>query len=402
MDRRLKVAAVVLWVVALVLVGVYFLERSRNDVSAAGTSSTDTTVVAVEDTPSTEASTTSTTVPPTTEPPTTESTTTSTTSTTEAPTLTVAAGGDVQADRMVGKYVDAHGGASAFAKVASYLRTADLAFINLEGPISDKGTKLVWKEYTFRSRLALADGLASAGIDVVSTANNHAADCGSAAVLDTIARLNKAGIKHAGSGADITDARTPAILNTPAGKVAVLAFTDKFASGFAAGADHPGVATIGDGSKVLAAIAAAKKKADYVIVSFHWGIEYTSQAASYQRSLAHKAIDAGADLIIGHHPHVIQGLEVYKNKLIAYSLGDFLFDHRPGITGEAFVLRVTLQKDGPPVARIIPVYLDNTYGIPAVVAGSKANTILSRLTSLSASFGTKLTRSGDVAWVGAP
>ena len=403
MDRRLKVAAVVLWAVALVLVGVYCLERSRNDVSAAGTSSTGATVAAVTATLSTEASTTSTTVPPTTEPPTTESTSTSTTtSTTEAPTLTVAAGGDVQADRMVGKYVDAHGGASALAKVASYLRSADLAFVNLEGPISDKGTKLVWKEYTFRSRLALADGLAAAGIDVVSTANNHAADCGSAAVLDTIARLDKVGIEHAGSGADITDARTPAILDTPAGKVAVLAFTDKFAAGFAAGTDHPGVATIGDGSKVLAAIAAAKKKADYVIVSFHWGIEYTSQAAGYQRSLAHKAIDAGADLIIGTHPHVIQGLEVYKNKLIAYSLGDFVFDHRPGITGEAFVLRVTLQPNGPPVARIIPVYLDNTYGIPAVVTGSEADTILSRLTRLSAPFGVTLTRSGDVAWLGAP
>jgi poly-gamma-glutamate synthesis protein (capsule biosynthesis protein) len=397
-DRRLKVAAMLLWAVALALAAVYGVEYSHNGASVAGTTTPDPAVAAVPSTLSTAPSTTTS----ATFAPTTESTTASTTSTTEAaPSLTVAAGGDVQADRMVGNYIDAHGGAAALVKVAPYLRSADLAFINLEGPISDKGAKLDWKEYTFRSRLALAGGLASAGIDIVSTANNHAADCGSAAVLDTIARLDKAGIEHAGSGKNLSAARSPAILDTAAGKVAVLAFTDKFASGFAAGSDLPGVATIGDGSKVLQAIAEAKKRARYVIVSFHWGTEYTSQAASYQRSLAHKAIDAGADLILGHHPHVIQGLEVYKDKLIAYSLGDFLFDHRPGPTGEAFILRVTLRPGGPPLARMIPVYLSDSNGIPAVVTGSAADNILTRLTRLSATFGATLTRSGDVAWLGA-
>jgi poly-gamma-glutamate capsule biosynthesis protein CapA/YwtB (metallophosphatase superfamily) len=243
-------------------------------------------------------------------------------------------------------------------------------------------------------------GLTSAGVDVVSMANNHAVDCGQTALLDTIARLDKAGIHHAGAGKDISAARTPAMLDTPAGKVAVLAFTDKFASGFAAGTEHPGVATIGDGSKVVAAIKAAKQKADYVVVSFHWGTEYTSQAASYQRALAHKAIDAGADLILGHHPHVIQGLEVYHDKLIAYSLGDFVFDHHTRATGEAFVLRVTLRPDGPPVARIIPVYLSDANGIPAPATGSAARSILDRLTHLSGALGLELTRSGDQAWVG--
>jgi poly-gamma-glutamate synthesis protein (capsule biosynthesis protein) len=308
----------------------------------------------------------------------------------------------VQGDRKVGQYIDAHGGAAALAKVKPFLQTADLAFVNLEGPISDKGAKLAWKEYTFRSRTALASGLAAAGVDVVSMANNHAVDCGSSALLDTIARLDKLGIAHAGAGKDISAARAAAIVDTPAGKVAVLAFTDKFASGFAAGTDHPGVATISDGKKVLAAIAAAHKKAEYVIVSFHWGTEYTPQAAAYQRALAHKAIDAGADLILGHHPHVIQGLEIYHDKLIAYSLGDFVFDHNSRATGEAFVLRVTLRPTGPPLARIIPVYLSDTNGIPAPVTGKAAATILDRLTRLSASFGAKLTRSGDQAWLGTP
>ncbi len=405
-DRWLAIAAILLWAGAIALVVVYATERSTAGASAAVTTTADSTVIAASSTPATgetPATAPPTTSPPATEPPTTAPPTTSTTSTTEKAlqSLTVAAGGDVQGDRKVGKYIDAHGGAAALAGVRPYLQTADLAFINLEGPVSDKGTKLAWKEYTFRSRTALASGLAAAGIDVVSMANNHAADCGQAALLDTIARLDKAGIAHAGAGEDISAARQAAMLDTPAGKVAVLAFTDKHASGFAAGTDHPGVATIGDGQKVLAAIAAAEKKADYVIVSFHWGTEYTPQAASYQRALAHKAVDAGADLILGHHPHVIQGLEVYHDKLIAYSLGDFLFDHRPGPTGQAFVLRVTLHPTGPPVARIIPVYLSDANGIPAPVTGKAADVILDRLTKLSASFGAELTRSGDQAWLGA-
>jgi poly-gamma-glutamate synthesis protein (capsule biosynthesis protein) len=399
----LALAAVLLWIAAIALVVLYATQRADPGASAAG--STSQQAVA---TPPTLSATnpvspalTSSTLPPTepapTEPPTTEPPTT--TSVTEPLSLTVAAGGDVQGDRLVGKYIDAHGGEAALAKVRPYLQTADVAFVNLEGPVSDKGAKLEWKEYTFRSRLALIDGLTSAGVDVVSLANNHAVDCGSAALLDTIARLDKAGIEHAGAGKDISAARAPSILDTPAGTVAVLAFTDKHASGFAAGTDHPGVATIGDGKKVLAAIQAANKKADYVVASFHWGTEYTPNAAAYQRSLAHRAIDAGADLILGHHPHVIQGLEVYKDRLIAYSLGDFVFDHRSRATGEAFVLRVTLRLTGPPIARIIPVYLSDSHGIPAPVTGKPADAILDRLTRLSAALGAELTRAGDQAWL---
>jgi poly-gamma-glutamate synthesis protein (capsule biosynthesis protein) len=314
----------------------------------------------------------------------------------------VAAGGDVQGDRYVGKFIDVNGGPAALANVKPFLETADIAFVNLEGPISDKGTKLGWKEYTFRSRLALTSGLLSAGIDVVSLANNHAMDCGSSALVDTVARLDEAGINHAGGGADATAARAPALLIAPGGTVAVFAFTDKHAAGFAAGAGKPGVATVSDGKSLLAAIGEVDKRVDYVIVSFHWGTEYTPYAAGYQRALAHKAIDAGADLILGHHPHVIQGLEVYRDRLIAYSLGDFVFDHYKRATGEAFVLQATLNHTGPPSARIIPVYLSDPYGIPAPVTGKEADVILDRLTKLSASFGVELTRSGDTALLGAP
>ena len=322
----------------------------------------------------------------------------STTSTTARPSLTVAAGGDVLGDRGVGAFIDKKGGPAVFAGVKPYLEDADLAFVNLECPVSTKGKAVTTKEYTFRGRLGLIDGLVSAGIDVVSMANNHALDYGPAALLDTITRLDKAGIGHAGAGANDTAALAPAMLDTPAGTVAVLAFTDIIPGGFPAGPNRAGVNPASpDRAKVLAAIKAAKAKADYVIVSFHWGIEYTGNADQDQRKLAHQAIDAGADLVLGHHPHVIQGLELYHGKLIAYSMGDFVFDHYSRTTGEAFVLRVSLPPQGPPDFEIVPVYLNETTGVPAAVTGAAADSILTRLTKLSSALGLQLTRAGDRA-----
>jgi poly-gamma-glutamate synthesis protein (capsule biosynthesis protein) len=179
----------------------------------------------------------------------------------------------------------------------------------------------------------------------------------------------------------------------------VLAFTDIIPGGFAAGSDTPGVnATTPNRKKLLADIAAADKRADYVIVSFHWGTEYESRANREQRRLAHQVIDAGADLVIGHHPHVIQGLELYRDRLIAYSLGDFVWDHYSVETGETFVLQVTAPRAGPPSAMMAPVYLDESTGVPEPVTGKHAASILSRLARLSSDLGVELMVSGDRAF----
>ena len=134
-----------------------------------------------------------------------------------------------------------------------------------------------------------------------------------------------------------------------------------------------------------------------MIVSFHWGIEYTGQANAEQRSLAHAAIDAGADLVLGAHPHVLQGLELYHGKLIAYSLGDFVFDDHAQPTGETIVLQVKLPPSGEPSFTCVPVYAAESSGVPAPVSGKEADNILTRLTSLSAKLGVHLVRSGNTA-----
>jgi poly-gamma-glutamate capsule biosynthesis protein CapA/YwtB (metallophosphatase superfamily) len=408
-NRTLAIGAAALWITAAALAGFYLWGGPAPGTAAPSVSSAPLVAGATVSTTSTTVEATVTTVPPTTVAPPEEhsSTTTSlvssptTTSTTEPPPLTVAAGGDVLGDRDVGVFIDGHGGEAVFAKIAPFLKTADIAFINLEGPISDKGTRASWKEYTFRGRTALTQGLVSAGIDVVSLANNHSVDYGQAALLETITRLDDAGVNHAGAGSDAAKASAPALLITPAGVVAILAYTDIIPGGFTATADTPGVnATTPNRKNILAAVAAAKKKADFVIVSFHWGTEYKPQANSDQRQLAHQVVDAGADLVIGHHPHVIQGLELYRDRLIAYSLGDFVWDHYSRETGETFVLRVTMRPQETPSVEVVPVYLDETTGVPGPVKGDHAGVILSRLARLSADLGLKLTLSGDRASFG--
>ncbi len=414
-NRGWAVAAALLWIIAVAL-AVFYLWDVRTDASAAGSrpSTSDTAatspatldgekrpVAAVSSVPAaytaSSAAATTTEAPITTAAPTTAAA--PTTTTTEPPSLFVAAGGDVLADRRVGTFMDKNGGEAVFTHVRPLLETAHLAFINLEGPISDKGTRATWKEYTFRGRPAMIDGLVSAGIDVVSLANNHSNDYGASALLDTIARLDEAGVHQAGAGADAAAASAPALLLTPAGTVAVLAFTDIIPGGFTAGSGTPGVnATTPSRKKLLADVAAANRKADYVIVSFHWGKEYEPRANYEQRKLAHRVVDAGADLVIGHHPHVIQGLELYRNRLIAYSLGDFVWDHYSVETGETFVLRVRAPRAGPPSAEMVPVYLDESTGVPKPVTGKHAASILSRLARLSSDLGVELMVSGDRAF----
>jgi len=407
-ERWWTAAAVVLWIAAIALAVFYFF---GND--GAGSATAMQTTVTSATTPgngptqaaAVSSSTTATAegpagteAPTTTTVPATTTTVAPTTTTTVPPPLTVAASGDVLGERGPGYFMDKNGGAAVFEKVKPLLEPAMLSFVNVEGPISTTGTRASWKEYTFRGRPALADGLASAGIDVISLANNHSMDYGAKALLDTFVRLNDVGVQWAGAGANSAEAAAPAMLITPAGIVAVLAFTDIIPGGFAAGSKSPGVnVTTPDRKKILSAVEAANKKADFVIVSFHWGEEYTGQAARAERKLAHQVVDVGADLVLGHHPHVLQGLELYRNRLIAYSLGDFVWDHYRPVTGETVILQIAMQRAGPPSFVAIPIYLDEVTGVPYPVTGDHAASILGRLAQYSSDLGLQLTIDGDRA-----
>ena len=203
------------------------------------------------------------------------------------------------------------------------LKESDFAFINLEGPASDKGTDLK-NLYSFRMEPKVLDTLKEAGVDVINVANNHIADWGTGAFTDTIARIRGNGLQAVGGGFNRAEAIEPVIVEKEGMKIGYLGFSDVGPSGFEAEEKKPGI-LYADDPEFNTIVANAKKKVDFLVVSFHWGTEYAG-VTRRQTELAHKAIDAGANMIVGHNPHVVQETELYKGGVIAYSLGNFIFD----------------------------------------------------------------------------
>lgn len=314
-------------------------------------------------------------------------------------TITIAAVGDMIFDRQVAALIKQSGGLAPLKSVAEILARADVTVGNLESNLSVRGTAKVNKDYLFRGDPRGIEGLSASGFDFLALGNNHVLDYGPDALSDTISILDDAGIGYAGAGMNKELAWKPAIRDVNGARVAFLSFSHILPPGFVAGDSRPGLAQGRNNmGNVTAAIEAAKAECDYVLVSFHWGVEYEDNANAEQVRDARIAIDAGADMVLSHHPHVIQGIELYNGGLIAYSLGDFVFDHYSRKTGEAFVLNASLGPSG--VSNIVctPVYLDS-FGAPAVVTGAEATTILERLRDISSPHGTTIKIAGDSARV---
>ncbi len=269
--------------------------------------------------------------------------------------------GDVMLDRGVRESVLTAGKADwsfPFAQVRSAVRDADLAFANLESIISDRGesTKPSFLCCSFRAPPPALSGLQDAGFDVVSVANNHAGDFGRDAMADSAARLRSGGILPVGFGETETDARTPVLLTIGDMTFAYLAYTDRGSSqwrardarsGFAffARAGRSGIAWLRE-ETLATDVADARKLADVVIVSMHTGTEYRTSPSPKTQRLARLAIDEGATVVVAHHPHVAQPVERYGEGVIAYSLGNFVFDQdeakNPGVR-DGLLLEVSLE-----------------------------------------------------------
>jgi poly-gamma-glutamate capsule biosynthesis protein CapA/YwtB (metallophosphatase superfamily) len=315
-------------------------------------------------------------------------------------TITIVAVGDLLFDSRPRRMIDAKGPAAPLAKVASRLSRADLTIANLESTLSNRGAPVLGKPASliFNGNPKGALTLASAGIDVVSNANNHAMDHGRIALADTIAALDKAGIKHAGAGMNTTQAWAPAYLVVKGRRIAYIAATQIVPSYFLPSATRAGVANGHDMKRLVATVKAARKKADIVIVSVHWGIERSYTANAGQKHDARALIDAGADLVLSHHPHVLQGIDTYKGKLIAYSLGNFLFPYKSASGRESFILGFEYGRKGVANITAVPVYL-GAWGEPIVQTGARARTILGRLAAASKPMGTKVTIKNNIGYI---
>lgn len=268
--------------------------------------------------------------------------------------------GDIMLSRGVGARMAAKGDwTHPFHKVAEMLRSADLTFANLECPISDAGRER-GHLYSFRADPRALEGLLFAGFDVVSLANNHAYDWGPEALLDTIQRLDKAGIRAVGAGANDREAHYPVVVDLEGVRVAFLAYVSIEPRAASAGAEKPGVAWL-DPEQVLADIRFARPLADILVVSPHWGIEYAPKPELWQVELARRMIDAGADFVVGHHPHVVQPFEEYAGGWIAYSLGNFVFDQKPPSTRRGLLLKVTLRGKRIVEVSTLPTVIEPTF-----------------------------------------
>ena len=277
--------------------------------------------------------------------------------------------GDVMLSRGVGARMESQDDWTLpFEEIAETLHSADLRFCNLECPISDQGRNL-HHLYSFRADPRALEGLKAAGFDVVSLANNHAYDWGPAALLDSLERLRAAGIRAVGAGQNILAAHYPVLINVGGLRLAFLGYVEIDPKEATAGVDRPGVAWL-DPAQVLADIRFARPVADLVIVCPHWGVEYAVKPAREQVEFAHRMIDAGADLIVGSHPHVVQPLEAYHGRWIAYSLGNFVFDQKNVATHRGLMLKVTVRDKR--IADVTPVPIDINFRFQAVLAPAAA------------------------------
>jgi poly-gamma-glutamate capsule biosynthesis protein CapA/YwtB (metallophosphatase superfamily) len=288
--------------------------------------------------------------------------------------------GDLMLGRSVGDHMQSQGPASVFAGVASTLRQADLLAGNLECVISDQGTPQ-FKSFTFQAPPAAIDALSSVGFDVVSLANNHSMDYGLDGLADMLARLREGGVNSVGAGADAEAAEAPVILERNGVHVAFLSYvnvpvesrTAFDTHSWAAAVEKPGVAW-GEPDTIARDVAAAKTLADVVVVLLHSGLESNVAVNSIQRTLAHAAVDAGAALVIGAHSHTLQPVERYKDGIIAYSLGNFVFDGFTTPSNYSAIFTATLTPTGVESYDWVPVVIEK--GLPRLATPAEAAVIL--------------------------
>jgi len=283
--------------------------------------------------------------------------------------------GDIMLDRGVELEIKKNGNSDfkfPFLKISKDLKEADILFGNLEGPISDKGQK-VGSIYSFRMNPKSIEGLLFAGFDILSVANNHMFDYSRVAMEDTFSRLEKAGIDYVGGGFNETEAYAPKIMEvngstgSPQVKIAFLAFANLGSPYWEAQGERSGMALL-DKDKLEKSIKNAKNQADLIVVSMHFGDEYKASPTPEQKELARLAVDSGANLVIGHHPHVIQPVEKYQEGYIAYSLGNFIFDQNfSKETMEGLILKVFVENGK--IKEVVPVEFEINQNFQPEITG---------------------------------
>ncbi|MCK4738639.1 MAG: CapA family protein [Deltaproteobacteria bacterium] len=301
--------------------------------------------------------------------------------------ITLLALGDIMLSRGIGRAMVRRDNDYPFKFMDGYLKKGDIVFANLESMLGESKDKAgrnkkpyFKKPYNFLATPEASKVLKKAGLTILSLANNHAMDFGPSPIAETRRLLSKEGIGFFGAGKNLREAREAASVNLGDTNFSFIGYTIAHPDVFAT-KEKPGAASIYE-RYVIDDVRTLRKKTDVLIVSLHWGKEYKEQPTKWQRGLARKIIDAGADIIIGHHPHVLQGVEFYKNKPIAYSLGNFIFDQKSGRTTGGAIFEYKFKGSELYSFGIIPISRVNTY-YPKVSSGKARNDTLKELIEIS-------------------
>jgi poly-gamma-glutamate synthesis protein (capsule biosynthesis protein) len=259
---------------------------------------------------------------------------------------------------------------------------ADATVVNLESPVTTRGTRIT-KPYNFRMHPRFLSALTDGGIDIVSIANNHIYDYGPRGLLDTISYLDSVGVRHVGAGRNSAEAHRPVIDTLRGREVAFLAY---YGGGEAPGAGRssPGVARR-DLAQICADVRSLRDggRSRFIVILLHWGTERATSPDRAQVEFAHALVDAGADAVVGHHPHVLQGIERYGRGVIAYSLGNFVFGGNDRDTYNTGVFEIRLGAGGAAYA-FIPVRIDRWRA--SILSGTDSLRLIGSMRALSSRF----------------
>ena len=300
---------------------------------------------------------------------------------------------------------------NTFSKVASFLDAADLRFGGLEASMSHLGVPASGK-IVMRHDPEMIQGYLEGGFDVLAFASNHCMDYGLEPFVETMELLERNGIAYSGAGRNIQEARTPAVIEQGGVRYGFLSYVLELPLGWGAGPAKPGVAPIRqdalygppyvneeDLAAMVDDVERARPRVDFLLASFHWGASQSRTLTLSQQAVAHAAVEAGVDIVAGHHPHILQGVELYRGRPIFYALGNFVLDHdhpmfMPTVR-ESICLKLALRGGALDRVAVAPVLIEED-GSPRILTGKepKAAEILTTLESLSRKLGTQLEISG--------
>lgn len=314
-------------------------------------------------------------------------------------TVVIAAAGDTTQSDVFGEATSWRDMSYPFEDVAGLFCGADLAFVNLETSVSTRGESEKNEGYGFRTDPKYLEVYTQAGIDIVSCANNHTRDFGMDALADTFTSLDEYGIRYVGAGMNKTEAEKLETFELNGITVGFTAINMiNMNPTWYATDDRAGLNCVDswDCERQLELIRKYDEQCDVLFVSVHWGLEYYNTITEEQQEFAHKLCDSGADIILGHHPHVLQPIEAYNDSVIFYSLGNFLFYKMDDDAGKTALFEIEIDKNGFIGGKIYPVFITNCKSVLLSEENEMYSEILGLVREISQPYGVDITENGGI------